>query len=133
MTDLAGRLARIAELHASGAHRMMGTDGWCVECQHRWPCDTYRAAAGEGDVPGLTVGRPRAGWWARARRAWVGAPLPGQLVVLDTAAARVMEAAAVAELQAGLDLDEEARVEAGDTARRAVRAAVAGLLFGGGR
>jgi hypothetical protein len=62
----------------------------------------------------------------------VGAPLPCQLVVLDTAAVRVMEAAAVAELQAGLDLDEEARVEAGAAARRAVRAGVAELLFGPG-
>lgn len=127
MTDLAGRLARIVERHASGAHRMMGTDGWCVECQHRWPCETYRCAAGEGDEPGLT----RPPWWARVKRAWVGWPLPGQLVVLDTAAARVMEAAAVAELQSGLCGAE--RVVAEMAARRAIRAGVAGLLFGGGR
>ncbi|MEU9606173.1 hypothetical protein [Streptomyces sp. NPDC048057] len=40
MTTPADRLARIADAHTATRGPAGTTDGYCAECDHRWPCPT---------------------------------------------------------------------------------------------
>jgi hypothetical protein len=44
MDDAATRLERIAEAHGKEVDEHGGVSGYCGECEHAWPCATYRWA-----------------------------------------------------------------------------------------